>query len=128
MNSARENVEAFDRQVEHLRKRRGEYIQLSQEACPHPLCEIVEGRYKTAGLVFGAQAPFRVCRLCGYAEEGWYCGYWKLNSERDPAHPAGNHIPIPELPRDAAMKYVLRRLSQEEISALRWPKGEKDCA
>ena len=78
-------------------------LQLFRE-CPHPDNEVVEGRFKDNGWL-GCTRPFRVCRLCGYAEEGWGMGYWKL------AKPGTT---IPSLPYDDARKYVRRQFSQDE--------------
>jgi hypothetical protein len=56
-----------------------ETVKRVQLACAHR--EIVEGPYDP-GRWLGAQPDFRVCVECGYAEEGWHCGYWLL-AERE---------------------------------------------
>ena len=47
-----------------------------QSSCEHQ--KIIEGEYERG--VFGTTPPFRVCGNCGYAEEGWGCGYTMLNA------------------------------------------------
>ena len=69
-----------------------------QAACGHPEKEIVEGEYQSYSFGFhGAEPPFRVCRRCGYSEQGWDCGYFRL-------YP--NNYSIPRLSRDEARKFV----------------------
>jgi hypothetical protein len=45
----------------------------AQISCEHP--KIVEGNYLPPSSVSNGYAPFRVCRDCGYSEEGWGSGY-----------------------------------------------------
>lgn len=105
----------LDAQENILAEKREKLIHSEQEACPHPLHEIVEGSYAPSGIIVGPYAPFRVCRRCGYAEEGWGCGYLKL---------APDTHDIPSLPRDTAQKYVLKKLSQRQMNEVRYP-GER---
>ena len=72
------------------------------EACLHE--DVVEGAYVPHEFGF-SQPPFAVCRTCGYAEEGWGAGYWKLH-------------PKECVSRDAAMMHVVRRVYQDEMRAL----------
>ena len=51
--------------------RRLEAQVLMQHSCDHP--NVVEAN---------ESPPFAVCTLCGYAEQGWHCGYWKLAHRR----------------------------------------------
>ena len=67
--------------------------------CEHQ--DVVEGEY---GGNCTASPPFRVCKLCGYTEEGWYCGYTLLN---------GNY---PEVSRDEAFKFVHMFLNNEKVA------------
>lgn len=57
----------------------------AQRTCPHPVESIFEIDYRSS--VLGTTAPWRVCAECGFAEEGWGCGYKYLatpNSRRVP--------------------------------------------
>lgn len=84
-----------------------------QEECPHPKEDIIEGdmhrgsTYGGCGVhVSTSQPPFRVCRRCGYAEEGWGCGYWKITKDYS----------VPTLPREEAWKIVIGGiLSQNDM-------------
>lgn len=72
--------------------------------CKHPESEIVEGEYISTGPYSHdwdgecATPPFRVCKICGFAEQGWGCGYKVL---------APNNYHIPTIKRSKAMKYVI---------------------
>lgn len=84
--------------------------------CPHPENYIVEGAYISGSLCSYtgdvSTPPFRVCSLCGYAEEGWGCGYYKL---------APNNYSMKSIDRNTARKFVKRGiLSQEELSNIRF--------
>lgn len=46
-----------------------------QEACKHPREEVIEGYNRSED---SNTAPFRVCKICGYNEPGWNCGYLLL--------------------------------------------------
>ena len=85
-----------------------------QAACGHPEKEVVEGEYHPYTLG-GAEPPFRVCRRCGYSEQGWDCGYFRL-------YP--NNHSIPRLGRDEARKFVrgglMSREAKEKLFRARW--------
>ena len=94
--------------------------QEEQDKCKHS--DIVGGKSKpgdtwTIGCGGGsystAEPPFRVCRLCGYAEEGW-SGYYKL---KEPFQ-----LEAPELERAEAMKLVIGRIvSRSHQYKLQYP-------
>lgn len=44
-----------------------------QLACDHPIDSVVEAEY-SRGDYGDSQKPYRVCKQCGFAEEGWNCG------------------------------------------------------
>src|SRR5271155_2745 len=75
-----------------------------QKHCPHPVEQVREGQY-IKHFTGGAAPPFRVCILCGYAEEGWGSGYLHL-------HNAVFHVA--ELPPDVAHRYVRRFMTRSE--------------
>ena len=88
-------------------------VKRMQELCTHPREFLVDAKYESGE--FSTQRPFRVCRECGYAEEGWGSGYWKLHPNlRDE---------IPELSRQIAYKLVRTFVDQEEQWKIR--RGEK---
>jgi len=79
-----------------------------QSACKHPADQILEGPYQDG---YFTQPPFRVCKLCGYAEEGWHCGYWKLRDSTE----------VGSVSREYAMKYVINGIiPQSELSKKRF--------
>jgi len=71
----------------------------AQIECDHP--EIFEGEYISSG--DGHSTPeFRVCVPCGYAEEGWHCGYSFLTDED------GRNVT--EVSREEALKKIRHRI------------------
>lgn len=104
---ARADVDAIDAKLSALQQERKEIIAEIQAQCQHPIDALIEGQYQST--YYSTTPPFRVCKLCGYAEEGWYCGYWKLQ---------GNDIP--QLPNEVAHKLVLKFYTQEKMNELRF--------
>lgn len=86
-------LDQLERKKEVIREK----ILKAQIACSHPLKAIVEGAYvpREDG---HSLPPFRVCRNCGYAEEGWYCGYSLL---------APNTYGLDTIDRDKAWKLII---------------------
>ena len=78
-------AKAFDLRVEMQRR------------CKHPHAAIVEGEYRPP-TYFSAMPPFRVCKRCGYAEQGWHCGYTYL---------APDDYSMVAIDRDEAFKFVV---------------------
>lgn len=84
-------------------------IEEYQSKCTHKL--VIEAPYKEETYVTYAAPDFRVCKECGYAEEGWGCGYWKLSNPEF----------VGCMPRDEARNYVKGKFwTQEEMSKLRF--------
>jgi hypothetical protein len=52
----------------------------AQISCPHE--KVVEGDYFPCSYS-STLPPFRVCTVCGYAEEGWGCGYSFLDNYKE---------------------------------------------
>lgn len=104
-------INAYELDIQELRKQRDETIIRLQEECPHPVNALREAEYSPETHFVYASPPFRVCTECGYAEDGWGCGYWKLASNEE----------IPQMSRDTLFrKYVKRRLTQDELSKVRF--------
>jgi len=70
----KQKVEELDRTIQSLKDERQQIIKDMQETCDHPIEFVIEGEYKEGFDIGYADPPFRVCRLCGLAEEGWGCG------------------------------------------------------
>ena len=86
-----------------------------QERCKHPKELALDGDYVDShfgGVLF---RPMRVCRLCGYGEEGWGAGYWKLSKEI--GHPASDAT-IPSVSHDEAWKHVRTFVTQSQMTHL----------
>lgn len=83
--------------AENLEKR-------AADLCPHPKDKIREN-WKP-----GSGPPWVICLECGYSEEGWGIGGFKL--------PSGyiDHMPIPEIGRDELMRRRRFFRTQEDIS------------
>lgn len=52
--------------------------------CKHSKSKVVEVNPTEYKFIENNEPPFRICKNCGYAEEGWGCGYWKLDYENVP--------------------------------------------
>jgi hypothetical protein len=78
--------------------------QRAAEACSHPLDQIRE-QWES-----GQGPPWTICLVCGYSEEGWGIGGWKL--------PSGyiNHMPIPKIGLDEFMQKRRFFRTQSDIS------------
>jgi hypothetical protein len=83
MTSVSRAKKAYDRAVEaeaKIRTRRKSALLSLIEACAHST--VLEGDYKPSNFL-SSMPPFRVCTLCGLAEEGWGCGYSLLQDRSD---------------------------------------------
>lgn len=80
------------------------------KTCEHPISYVLQGKWKPNDAVYfnNGEPEFRVCTICGYAEEGWGCGFQKL----------GQHLysEIKEVSREEAQKYVKKMHYQRNIS------------
>lgn len=105
-----DEIKELDQRINDLRSIRAEKLAIIQSECRHN--NILEVEYKS-GNFFGAFPPFRVCVDCGLAEEGWHCGYYKLNTREE----------VPRISREKARRdYVLTFRTQEEINKERFHK------
>lgn len=77
-----------------------------QAACKHPTSEIIEGYNDSE---FSESAPFRVCKVCGYNEPGWNCGYLLLGDYEGKVRRQ-----IKSVSWDTAFKYVRGGLMTQE--------------
>lgn len=109
-----EDVAIFDAQIADLQQKRKQFIAQLQAECKHPLDAIFECSYETDSI--WTRPPARVCRLCGYTEDGWGCGHWKL---------CGDGIPI--ITRAQLQKYALTWMTQEVLATLRFTKKVQDA-
>ncbi|RKZ95081.1 MAG: hypothetical protein DRQ40_04490 [Gammaproteobacteria bacterium] len=88
-----------------------------QKSCEHPDEEVVEGKYEPCSYA-NATPPFRVCKLCGYAEQGWGCGYWKLGH---------GLYSIPIVSRSEAFEFVSGGIiRQDQLSEVRYDRKDHD--
>jgi hypothetical protein len=108
-------LEKLDRKIKYLTNKRNKLIDKMQSECPHPTSELLEVPFYDRGWL-GSDSPMRLCKACGLAEEGWGCGYWRLE-RRD--------VDLPRIERFSAFTYVLRFYSQEEMNKLRFRRDSK---
>lgn len=86
------------------------------DKCPHPFEALRVGNFIPANS-WGSPTPdMRVCTDCGYAEEGWGCGFWKLRTDYG--------VDIPSMSRDAAFKFVRKFWTQDAMNEIRYPKHD----
>ena len=63
--------------IKDLQQEADEILDKMRQECTHPACAEIE--YTPTGTLFRAQAPERLCLVCGELEAGWNGGYNKLN-------------------------------------------------
>lgn len=88
-----------------------------QVECPHSACDCLNANCVESKSGFDEPLPpFRVCANCGYAEEGWYCGYKFL------AHDGQE---IPTMSREGAQSFVaVQVLCKETVAEIE--RGNRD--
>lgn len=115
-NNYMEEVDKINSEIDYLKSERDYLVERLQDECEHPIKEVREVDYKSSN--YGSSLrPFRVCLRCGYAEEGWGCGYWRLH--RSEYGPVGGGI-IRNMDRDQAWKHVRTYLTQEKLNKKRF--------
>lgn len=92
---ARSEASRFAREAHEL-------VDKVQRLCDHPADGIYEAPYVPAAWL-SAQPPYRVCLRCGWAEEGWGCG-WQLLRVAEPSYDRPERY---RLTRDQAFAHVL---------------------
>lgn len=105
----RQAITDIDQQIAELKAEREELISALQKACKHDT--IYEVDYIPSRF-FNATPPFRVCKDCGYAEQGWNCGYWKLDTKEA----------VPIIRDEQGQKYVLKFYTQDKLSEIKYGK------
>lgn len=105
----KETLSGLDMTIGSLKQQKEDLITQTQASCSHPVDELLDARYIPSDYGYSTP-PFRVCKLCGLAEQGWHCGYWKLDTREE----------VPEVSRKKANNYVLRFYTQEELTKLRF--------
>ncbi len=87
-----------------------------QLKCEHK--RIVEAPYSSDSVCISASPDFRVCLDCGFAEEGWGCGYQILS---------GVTAPI-KVTREKGMGLATTELFRNclFVTKYRWSEGKRD--
>lgn len=78
-NPTIKQVLAAERKATEARKRAEHLRKLLQFRCKH--ARVIETRYEEESYVSYAKPEFRVCLACGFAEEGWRCGFQILTAK-----------------------------------------------
>jgi hypothetical protein len=108
-------IKELEAELKKLTAQKEAAILALQNQCKHPKELSLDGDSVDShfgGVLF---RPMRVCRLCGYAEEGWGAGYWKLSKES--GYPATGAT-IPSLSHDEAWKHVRTFVTQDQMTHL----------
>jgi hypothetical protein len=100
-----EEIELLDKQLREVTANRKQRIAEIQDSCTHPFEYIREGMWREGSSGYSSIPEFRVCTLCGYSEEGWGCGFWKL---------AYHGQEIPKLSRESAIKFVKDGIQRQD--------------
>ncbi len=93
----------IEQDAKDAEKRRVEALTRLISECKH--VDYLEGRWEKGFDVGYAKPDFRVCTSCGYAEEGWGCGYSLLGP---------NDYKCNKVERQEAWKYVRKFYSNSE--------------
>ena len=112
----RQRLAAMDEKVKAIQDKREQLIRDAMLNCKHPIEEVIEGDYEST--MFSTWAPFRVCKICGYAEEGWGSGYTRLHGN------VYSHDILCEVKRRYAEKFVIKKFSQNDQYVMRYPARE----
>jgi hypothetical protein len=70
-----DNLATLDIEIKQLENRRDALIDAQCDNCPHPHQFLVEVAYRES--TFFDFLPWRLCKLCGAAEEGWSYNFVK---------------------------------------------------
>lgn len=89
----REAYDQLEEQSVELEKKKEVCRKRMQRACKHPADEIVEVPHRKGYL--GTIPPFRVCKMCGLSEEGWY--FRRLGDDED----------LPAVSHEYACKFIV---------------------
>ena len=112
-------VDELQAEIDCLTRERNGTIEQLQAECDHPLAEVREIDYVPSK--YGSTIlPYRLCLRCGYAEEGWGCGYWRLCNSKialEKGDPPG-------MKREESRKYIRTFLSQRQMSEMRFQEEE----
>jgi hypothetical protein len=73
---------ALDAELKQLTVEHAAALAAFQKACPHEC--VLETPMRDG--YFTTHPPMRVCVTCGWAEEGWGCGYGLLEDGREAIH------------------------------------------
>lgn len=99
--------------MKKMEVKKKELVTKLQAKCKHPMKSVIEAEYMPSeSEFFNALPPFRVCTLCGYAEEGWGCGYDKLTC------PPTESYDVPIVSRDRAHQSVRGCVRKQERQAV----------
>lgn len=113
----KKDITNISKEISRLEKERKELIEKFQNSCSHPISNILEAPYKENTYI-NSYPPFRVCKKCGYHEEGWYTSYHRLGKNF--------YKELPTLSRDEAGKLIIgRRHNNKEVAEdkAKWVKG-----
>ena len=108
MQSVKEMRERYDQlglEISALKGVRDTYVKSMQAACDHPKEQIVEGDSIECQWSNNHTPPFRVCKLCGYSEEGWGSGYRRLE---------GYNCGIPTIDSNKALCYMIGPMVKQD--------------
>lgn len=111
----RKRLSNLEQKISELQSKKTDFIKEMMDKCPHPIEQIVEGQFQPEGIITSAKPSFRVCRLCGYAEEGWGY-YYKLAP--------GSYNGIPHLSREEAWKLVVKFHSRSQLYEMQRSKDQ----
>lgn len=107
--SQAEEIRKLEEEIDKLKSRKETMVKLMQDNCKHPEESLLESKSIPSSFGGTLFRPLRVCRLCGYAEEGWGAGYWKISN---------TYSELPVVSREVAWRFVRKFVSQEEMMRL----------
>lgn len=113
----RQKLSNLQDQIRQLQSEANALIDEMINECPHPIDKIVEAAEIPEGNTLESGDPFRVCSVCGYAEDGWGVGFYKLGKGigSDYCWPRKRDNTIEIVNRQEAENLVVKRVSEYEL-------------
>ena len=113
MNKFRRQIAKIDDKIKGLQEKRKSLELEMMLSCNHPLEQIYEVEF---GAHYSNSLPYKFCKLCGFGETGWRTPLFFKEAYR---------TEVPQVSKEFANKFTVWVLSQDEMSALEYPKREE---
>lgn len=113
MNKFRRQIASLDKQIQGLQNRKKAVELEMMLSCDHPIDQIYEVGF---GAHYSNSVPYKFCKNCGFGESGWRTPLFFQEAYR---------TEVPQVSANFARKYLVRILSNDEMSAIEYPNREE---